>query len=205
MTAGRALQEPPMLQVTDDLIRSVVQEVLGHMKPNGAAPKAKPSGNAGVFDDVDEAVRAAAAAQRKFEALGLDARRKAVDCVRKICLQRAEELAKIGKQVDQRIQLKNTITLNLIEGRTTLAGAASDFQALNLIEPEIASATHMIFRGRSMEESTALQVVSYVRACLKKDDERLVFSGPKTREFLEHLDKEFEVLCGHKPGAYLPQ
>jgi aldehyde dehydrogenase len=84
-----------MLQVTDDLIRSVVQEVLGHMKsPNGVS-KAKPAtGSAGVFASVDEAVAAASAAQARFEALGLEARRKAVDCVRRICRDRAEELGR---------------------------------------------------------------------------------------------------------------
>jgi aldehyde dehydrogenase len=85
-----------MLQVTDELIRNVVQEVLGHMKPsNGAVAKPKASAaNAGVFDSVDEAVAAAAAAQQKFEALGLEGRRKAVACIRKICLERAEELGR---------------------------------------------------------------------------------------------------------------
>src|SRR4051812_19099331 len=86
-----------MLQVTDDLIRSVVQEVLGHMgngkpAPQGAKPTA--SGRWGVFDDVNDAVTAAKASQAKFEAMGMDARKKAVDCVRKICIDRAEELGR---------------------------------------------------------------------------------------------------------------
>jgi aldehyde dehydrogenase len=85
-----------MLQVTDDLIRSVVKDVLTHMK-NGtpAATNGKAaSGRWGVFDDVGEAVAAASAAQSKFEKLGLEARRKAVDCVRRICIDRAEELGR---------------------------------------------------------------------------------------------------------------
>jgi aldehyde dehydrogenase len=87
-----------MLTVTDDLIRSVVQEVLTHMKSAPAAGAA-PAGNGktgrwGVFDDVAEAVAAASAAQKKFERLGLEARRKAVDCVRRICIDRAEELGR---------------------------------------------------------------------------------------------------------------
>src|SRR5947199_5147276 len=86
-----------MLTVTDDLIRNVVQEVLSHMKTPPAA--AAPSGNGkagrwGVFDDVAEAVAAASAAQKKFERMGMEKRRKAVDCVRRICIDRAEELGR---------------------------------------------------------------------------------------------------------------
>ena len=67
------------MQVTDDLIRSVVQEVLGHMKAGARRPPAKQRRPTswGVFDDVDEAVAAANAAQRKFETRGLDDRKKA--------------------------------------------------------------------------------------------------------------------------------
>jgi aldehyde dehydrogenase len=81
-----------MLTVTDDLIRSVVQEVLLNMK--GAPSNGKPSGRWGVFDDVAEAVSAASAAQKKFERMGLAERRKAVDCVRRICIDRADELGR---------------------------------------------------------------------------------------------------------------
>jgi aldehyde dehydrogenase len=108
-----------MLQVTDDLIRSVVQEVLGHMKsPNGAA-RAKPTGNAGVFENVDEAVAAATAAQRRFEALGLDARRKAVDCVRKICVQRAVELGREEFEETQIGRLPHKIEKLIVAGEKT--------------------------------------------------------------------------------------
>src|SRR5438105_5594088 len=80
------------MQVTDALIRNVVQEVLAHMK-NGQPPKSAASGNNwGVFDNVEEAVKAASAAQRDFESRGLQARKKAVDCIRKICIDKADML-----------------------------------------------------------------------------------------------------------------
>jgi aldehyde dehydrogenase len=83
-----------MLQVTDDLIRNVVQEVLVHMKSNGAAaPATSAAGNGwGVFDSVDEAVQAAVKAQKQLDALGLDGRKKATDCIRRICIDKAEML-----------------------------------------------------------------------------------------------------------------
>src|SRR5262245_38104888 len=101
-----------MLQVTDDLIRSVVQEVLANMK-GGAAPVKVASGRFGVFESVDEAVAAAKKAQAEFEKLGLEARRKAIDCVRRICIERADELGrdefeetKIGRLVHKIEKLK---------------------------------------------------------------------------------------------------
>ncbi|HEX5269607.1 MAG TPA: aldehyde dehydrogenase family protein, partial [Gemmataceae bacterium] len=84
------------MQVTDELIRTVVQEVLSHVR-NGQAKA--PSGNGqarrwGVFEDVPAAVAAAVAAQREFERRGLDERRKAVQCVRDICAKQAETLGR---------------------------------------------------------------------------------------------------------------
>jgi aldehyde dehydrogenase len=85
------------MQVTDDLIRGVIQQVLAQMR-NGQVPAA-PSRNGhkaqrGVFADVESAVAAARAAQMEFEARGLEDRRKVVACIRKICSERAEELGR---------------------------------------------------------------------------------------------------------------
>jgi aldehyde dehydrogenase len=83
------------MQVTDDLIRGVVQQVLAQMR-NGHAPAAR-NGHAtkrGVFQDVDNAVKAACAAQKEFESRGLEDRRKAVACIRRICSEQAEQLGR---------------------------------------------------------------------------------------------------------------
>ncbi len=87
------------MQVTDDLIRSVVQEVLTHMRngkahgePKGVSPRVAGVNNWGVFDSVDDAVAAATAAQRDFETRGIHARKKAVACIRKICIDKADVL-----------------------------------------------------------------------------------------------------------------
>ena len=85
------------MQVTDDLIRSVLQEVLSTMR-NGSAATAKTNGQAkawGVYHDVDSAVAAASAAQLAFQQRGLDDRRKAVECVRHICRSQAQELGRL--------------------------------------------------------------------------------------------------------------
>jgi aldehyde dehydrogenase len=89
------------MQITDELVRGVVQEVLAQMRSpappaggNGRKTPAPATGRHGVFADVDAAVKAAAAAQREFERRGLEDRRKAVDCVRKVCAEQAEALGR---------------------------------------------------------------------------------------------------------------
>ena len=86
------------MQVTDELIRGVVQQVLAQMRNGKAAPSANGNGKApsarGVFQDATDAVAAATEAQRRFEARGLDDRRKAVACIRRICTQQAEQLGR---------------------------------------------------------------------------------------------------------------
>src|SRR4051812_49070047 len=95
------------MQVTDELIRGVVQQVLAGMrngsspsngasngKSNGAAKAPGRTAQRGVFGDVESAVAAATAAQREFENRGLVDRRKALDCIRKICTEQAETLGR---------------------------------------------------------------------------------------------------------------
>lgn len=104
------------MQVTDELIRGVVQQVLAGMRNgtrNGNGSATIKTGQRGVFSDVDAAVAAASAAQREFEARGLGDRKKALDCIRKICTEQAETLGreeleetKIGRLVHKIEKLK---------------------------------------------------------------------------------------------------
>src|SRR6266568_6319538 len=82
------------MQVTDELIRTVVQEVLANMRNGQAKPTNGKSRHWGVFDDAGAAVTAAVEAQKTFEARGLEDRRKAVQCIRTICSNQAEELGR---------------------------------------------------------------------------------------------------------------
>src|SRR5262249_56760868 len=52
------------------------------------------AGGYGIFDDGGAAIAAATAAQREFERRGLEDRRKAVACIRKICSEQAESLGR---------------------------------------------------------------------------------------------------------------
>ncbi len=82
------------MQVTDELIRGVVQQVLAQMRNGHAPARNGHAAQRGVFADVERAVAAAREAQREFETRGLEDRRKAVACIRKICSERAEELGR---------------------------------------------------------------------------------------------------------------
>jgi aldehyde dehydrogenase len=89
--------EEIIMQATDDLVRSVVQQVLAQMKTGNGTATIQRNGHArpwGVIADAGSAVAAATTAQREFESRGLDDRRKAVECIRKICKERAEELGR---------------------------------------------------------------------------------------------------------------
>jgi aldehyde dehydrogenase len=82
------------MQVTDQLIRGVVQEVLSHMR-NGSAKRSNGTSRRwGVFDDVDSAVAAASEAQKQYEKRGLEDRRKAVNGIRRICIEQSEPLGR---------------------------------------------------------------------------------------------------------------
>ena len=89
------------MQMTEDLIRSVIQEVLSQMGNGNGASTAptngagrKPSGSLGVYPTADDAVAAADAAFQQFRKRPLADRKKAIDVIRKVCVEGAEELGK---------------------------------------------------------------------------------------------------------------
>jgi aldehyde dehydrogenase len=144
-----------MLQVTDDLIRSVVKDVLSHMKGANGAALAAGNGKAaggrwGVFDDVGEAVAAASAAQKKFERMGVDARRKAVDCIRRICIDRAEELG--------REELEETKIGRLVHKIEKLVAAGERTPGVEYLVPRAFSGSD----GITLEEFAPFGVVGII-------------------------------------------
>jgi len=87
------------MQVTDELIRGVVQQVLAQVRNGNGKAQAASNGHGkgtarGVFNDVGEAVAAASAAQKRFGACGLNDRRAAIARIRQICSEQAEQLGR---------------------------------------------------------------------------------------------------------------
>lgn len=104
------------MQLTEELISNVVREVLTHMhNGRGSATNGKESGW-GVFDDVNQAVEAAAKAQQAFERRGLDDRRKAVQCIRRICIEQAETLGREEFEETRIGRLKHKIEKLIVAG-----------------------------------------------------------------------------------------
>jgi aldehyde dehydrogenase len=84
------------MQMTEDLIRSVVQQVLSQMGGAAAPTNGKTQhGTSGVYPTADAAVSAAEAAFQAFRNRPLEDRRKAIDCVRSICVEQADELGRM--------------------------------------------------------------------------------------------------------------
>jgi aldehyde dehydrogenase len=87
------------MQVTEDLIRSVISEVLSQMGTGAFLANGKPqggsAGNLGAFPTADAAVSAAEAAFHAFRSRPLDDRKKAIECIRTICVSQAEELGRL--------------------------------------------------------------------------------------------------------------
>ncbi len=85
--------------MTEDLIRSVVQQVLSQMgsaapATNGKAT-ARPSGTFGVYPTADAAVAAAASAFEQYRTRPLGDRKKALARIRQVCVEQAEELGRM--------------------------------------------------------------------------------------------------------------
>lgn len=83
--------------VSDALIRDVVNEVLSRLQGSAkaATPAAATGGRDGVFQTVDEAVAAAKVAQKRLVEATLETRAKVIKCIRRICVEQKEELARI--------------------------------------------------------------------------------------------------------------
>ncbi len=98
------------MQLSEDLIRNVVQQVLSQMggppeavggdgpsARNGASTARRSTGAVGqngVYATADDAVAAARAAFEVFRNRPLADRKKAVACIRTICVENAEELGR---------------------------------------------------------------------------------------------------------------
>ena len=90
------------MQATEQAIRQVVQEVLSQLSKNGSVPTGHvtPAGNHsggdwGVFQDVDSAVQAAQQAFEQLSQAPMESRRTAIEIVKRICEEQAEELGRL--------------------------------------------------------------------------------------------------------------
>lgn len=137
--------------ISDAIISRVVQEVLAELrgsKPSTSGDgraaavrdKAIPPGRWGIFERVDDAVAAAVEAQRRFEKLGPSGWAKAIQCIRRICVEQAEPLGREEFEETKIGRLDHKIEKLIVAGERTpgveflLTHAYSGSHGLALVE-----------------------------------------------------------------------
>ncbi|HOW17642.1 MAG TPA: aldehyde dehydrogenase family protein, partial [Phycisphaerae bacterium] len=122
--------------LNDQLIRDVVAEVLARLGNGSVKPAASAGspGQWGVFADVDSAVRAARAAQKQLVAATLEQRRAAIQCIRDICINQAEELG--------RAELAETKIGRLDHKIEKLVNVGRNIPGMEMITTECVSGDH---------------------------------------------------------------
>lgn len=131
-----------MSTTTDPMVAAIVEEVLERLRPRlaGQLPSRPAStGDGGVFSTVDGAVRAAHAAQMELAKRGLADRAEIIAIVRRLCVERAEELGKMEFEesrlgrLDHKIE-KVRLVKNVLGVEALKTEARSDSSGLFLIE-----------------------------------------------------------------------
>jgi aldehyde dehydrogenase len=128
------------MEANRELIEAIAREVIARMGQQTPLPPAgSGAGEDGVFETVDQAVKAAAAAQSRVAAMGLEDRGKMNAIIRRICADNADELArvelaetKIGRADHKAAKLRN---IRLVLGAEAMhTDASSDASGLCLVE-----------------------------------------------------------------------
>ncbi len=130
----------------EQMVADIAAEVIARLQTHlGAAPvtasvvPVQPKAADGVFLTVDDAVKAAAEAQRKVAALSLDARGRMVGIIKRICDERAHELAKMELEetglgrLDHKVE-KLQIIKNVLGVESMNSACRTDATGLCLIE-----------------------------------------------------------------------
>ncbi len=133
------IEEPIQAQVIAEIAREVVARLRVQLQQPATPATIGAAARDGVFSTVDEAANAAFVAQKEVAAMSLDQRGKMVDIVRRICMDRREELGrmemeetKVGR-LDHKI-LKLTNMRFVLGVEAMRSDARSDRTGLCIIE-----------------------------------------------------------------------
>lgn len=105
------------MQISEDLIRSVVTQVIQEVRGGGVAGHAsrrletagEPAGRLGLFKDANQAVAAARAAFEQLRTRPMEDRKKAIEHIRRISIESAEELGTMEMNETKIGRLKHKI------------------------------------------------------------------------------------------------
>ncbi len=127
------------MALDEQKIREVVQRVVRELFEGQAqtAPVVKPStkvGEDGIFASANEAIEAAAEAQRKLVALGLEKRREIVEAIRQAGLKNARRLAEIAREETKMGRVEDKVAKN--EAAARLTPGVEDLEPEIIIGPK---------------------------------------------------------------------
>lgn len=81
--------------IDQQLVAQVVQEVLSKLQTGSISSLVPPGSGLGVFSTMEEAIQAAHNAYQQLTKGGVEARKKAIQAIRRICSEKAEEFGRI--------------------------------------------------------------------------------------------------------------
>jgi aldehyde dehydrogenase len=196
------------MQIQEQVIAEIAKEVVARLRVQLQQPasSAAPSRNGapsrdGVFSTVDEAVNAAFEAQKKVEAMSLEERGRMIDIVRRICMDRREELGrmefeetKVGR-LDHKI-LKLTNMRYVLGVEAMRSDARSDRTGLCIIERAPWGVIGMMLPVTHSVPTMAANAINILAA-----GNTAIFgphpSGAKVMQYaLQLFNREFERECG---------
>jgi len=208
------------MQIQQELIAEIAKEVVARLRqqaapavvgapaavaapaPQNSAPIAPvPEPRDGVYNTVDEAVKAAAVAQKKIAAMSLAERGKLVSIVRSICAERSEELGKlelaetkVGRLDHKILKLNNMKYVLGIEGMAQ--GAMTDATGMCLVERAPWGVIGMMLPVTHSVPTMAANAINIISA-----GNTAVFgphpSGKRVAQYaIQLFNRAFEAACG---------
>ena len=113
--------------------------------------------------------------------------------------QRAALLDRRNEVVSRRLDAKNVVVGQLLDGRMTLAEAAAWFKALNESPADCPAVAHGEFPGASEGERLCRQVIGWAQA------ERAGQSASQAEATNARLEEELQTLLGRDGTVHLPR
>lgn len=194
------------MTLNQELVAEITREVVARLQALESASPAPSSPSVeirdGVFPTVDEAVKAAAIAQKKVEKLSLEDRDRAITIIRRMCEDKANEWAqmeldesKIGR-LDHKVD-KLKIVKKVLGVEAMRSDVRSDLNGVVIIEPApwgvigmVLPATHSV----PTLASNAINVIASGNAAVFSPHPAAAKSaGHALREFNRAIDRELGI------------
>ena len=197
------------MQIQEQVIAEIAKEVVARLRvqlqqPQAHAASAGAPSRDGVFSTVDEAAEAAFEAQKQVAAMSLEERGRMIDIVRRICMDRREELGrmeleetKVGRLDHKVLKLTNMRYVLGVEAmRGGGSSARSDNTGLCIIERAPWGVIGMMLPVTHSVPTMVANAINILAA-----GNTAVFgphpSGAKVAQYaLQLFNREFEKECG---------